>query len=342
MPLDQSRIQGFGSDGATKKIWQCPAGHMLQPSKAKPGKCDGCKKRVPKDDCVMDCRQCNWYLCQECHPQEKQEEEDWFWGSLSYIVQQAQQEVNEVAEEISVMAGDFECFIADAFATGGCTVTDGKQFEKDEIRFGDGQSAAMAGPADKKIAKKPKDKEKKRPKGISSDNYVRGPEANKAEPAESSAPAASAPSAAPERPAPPQPAQSAPPPPPHDLLDIGQDDLLDIDLDPAASSGAAQVSAPLPAMPAPPAPAASLAPPAPPAAKVAATKEAAVPASPANDLLDLDFGICQAAQSPAAATSGLEDMEFGDFAAAPASFAVPAPAAVAVAGGPADLLPDLI
>jgi len=46
----------------------CPSGHALQPMAAEAGSCDGCKKPVHAGQQVMDCRQCNWYLCQACRP----------------------------------------------------------------------------------------------------------------------------------------------------------------------------------------------------------------------------------------------------------------------------------
>merc|ERR550514_425677 len=47
---------------------QCPEGHSLQPAAAAPGKCDKCERKVHKGEMVMDCRQCNWYLCKACQP----------------------------------------------------------------------------------------------------------------------------------------------------------------------------------------------------------------------------------------------------------------------------------
>lgn len=116
MPLDQSRIQGFGSDGAKRKTYSCPAGHLLQPWKAVPGACDGCKKRVMKGDWVMDCRPCNWYLCQECHPQEK-EQAGWLWGSVEYLVEKGKEEVGDIAADLDAFAGGGSLFA-------GCTTVD--------------------------------------------------------------------------------------------------------------------------------------------------------------------------------------------------------------------------
>jgi len=112
MPMDQSRITGFGSDGATKKAWKCPKGHMLQPWTAAPGTCDGCKAQIYKGDSVMDCRQCNYYLCEACHPQEK-EASDWFWGSLTYFADATVQEFNDISTEFTEMAGDLNAMVGE-------------------------------------------------------------------------------------------------------------------------------------------------------------------------------------------------------------------------------------
>merc|ERR1719284_371085 len=50
-----------GRKGAT-----CRKGHVLQTAAAMAGKCDGCDKPVLKGQLVMDCRQCNFYLCKTC------------------------------------------------------------------------------------------------------------------------------------------------------------------------------------------------------------------------------------------------------------------------------------
>jgi len=47
---------------------QCPQGHSLQPAAAMHGKCDKCEKKIHTGEMVMDCRQCNWYLCKACQP----------------------------------------------------------------------------------------------------------------------------------------------------------------------------------------------------------------------------------------------------------------------------------
>eukprot|EP00428_Durinskia_dybowskii_P014546 CAMPEP_0170224090 /NCGR_PEP_ID=MMETSP0116_2-20130129/11746_1 /TAXON_ID=400756 /ORGANISM="Durinskia baltica, Strain CSIRO CS-38" /LENGTH=204 /DNA_ID=CAMNT_0010474795 /DNA_START=60 /DNA_END=674 /DNA_ORIENTATION=+ len=47
---------------------RCPSGHELKLWVARAGACDGCRKFVADGEQVMDCRACNWYLCNECRP----------------------------------------------------------------------------------------------------------------------------------------------------------------------------------------------------------------------------------------------------------------------------------
>merc|ERR1712217_406282 len=46
---------------------QCPQGHMLKPwSSSQDGTCDGCGGNVDEAEKVLDCRECDWYLCMAC------------------------------------------------------------------------------------------------------------------------------------------------------------------------------------------------------------------------------------------------------------------------------------
>jgi hypothetical protein len=49
---------------------RCPKGHALKYFAAKSGSCDGCRRRVVSGEYVLDCRSCNWYLCDACCSQE--------------------------------------------------------------------------------------------------------------------------------------------------------------------------------------------------------------------------------------------------------------------------------
>merc|ERR1719221_1614501 len=53
----------------------------------------------------MECKTCNWYLCEHCHPQEK-EPRSWLWSSVSFLAEKASQELQdlqEVAENAETM-----------------------------------------------------------------------------------------------------------------------------------------------------------------------------------------------------------------------------------------------
>lgn len=142
MPLDKSRIQGFGSDTSfqtaasssaapsVSTATKCPAGHTLRPWSAKPGWCDGCGGKIKSGQEVMDCRSCNYYLCNTCAPYEKVSEEEGssFWGALSSLgdqmsgpaVQSALDNValtfgdviDAAAQDVSEMVTDLKSFVA--------------------------------------------------------------------------------------------------------------------------------------------------------------------------------------------------------------------------------------
>mmetsp|Transcript_10058 Transcript_10058/g.22217 ORF Transcript_10058/g.22217 Transcript_10058/m.22217 type:complete len:586 (-) Transcript_10058:25-1782(-) len=132
MPLDKSRIQGFGSDGTVTtgpKITECPRGHPLKQWSARQGWCDQCGKKVHQGEEVMDCRICNWYLCTKCRPLDPQDQSG-FWGSLSGMVDQVggpgmtsafdsfALQVNDViqaaTEEFNEMGQDIKSFVNSA------------------------------------------------------------------------------------------------------------------------------------------------------------------------------------------------------------------------------------
>jgi len=51
-----------------RKATICPGGHELTLWTARAGACDGCRRCIRAGEQVMDCRACNWYLCQDCRP----------------------------------------------------------------------------------------------------------------------------------------------------------------------------------------------------------------------------------------------------------------------------------
>lgn len=59
------------------------------------GTCDGCKQAVCNGERVMDCRKCNWYLCERCHPQERDIS---FWDTLTSALDTAAQDMSTIAK----------------------------------------------------------------------------------------------------------------------------------------------------------------------------------------------------------------------------------------------------
>merc|ERR1712218_298414 len=79
----------------------CPAGHKLQPWIAPQGICDGCAN-VQSGRQVMDCRQCDWYLCMVCCSPPNTTPGPDFWCSVSSLrskaLDAAAQDLQEVAK----------------------------------------------------------------------------------------------------------------------------------------------------------------------------------------------------------------------------------------------------
>eukprot|EP00930_Biecheleria_cincta_P033289 TRINITY_DN23053_c0_g1_i1.p1 TRINITY_DN23053_c0_g1~~TRINITY_DN23053_c0_g1_i1.p1 ORF type:complete len:587 (-),score=91.47 TRINITY_DN23053_c0_g1_i1:297-2057(-) len=142
MPLDRSRIQGFGSEEpSSSSFWgssevkadkrKCPAGHELVLWEAKPGWCDGCGSKIKTGQPVMDCRKCNYYLCKSCAPQDGAGEEEGssFWGgwglgeavsgpaansALDEVALRFGDVIDAAGQDFSDMAADFKSFMASA------------------------------------------------------------------------------------------------------------------------------------------------------------------------------------------------------------------------------------
>lgn len=142
MPLDRSRIQGFGSEEpSSSSFWggseekaekrKCPAGHELALWDAKPGWCDGCGSKIKSGQPVMDCRKCNYYLCRSCAPQDGAGEEEGssFWGgwglgdavsgpaansALDEVALRFGDVIDAAGQDLSEMAADFKSFMASA------------------------------------------------------------------------------------------------------------------------------------------------------------------------------------------------------------------------------------
>mmetsp|Transcript_19509 Transcript_19509/g.51650 ORF Transcript_19509/g.51650 Transcript_19509/m.51650 type:complete len:297 (-) Transcript_19509:335-1225(-) len=237
MSFDKGRIQGFGSDGCTSKIWRCPAGHMLQPWTAQPGACDSCHAKVDKGDVVMDCRQCNWYLCKACHPHEQEQDDSWY-GMFNSFVDAATHEVTEITQELHEMAQEAETYVTEMMDSVSCVPTNTDQFGRDEIDLSVNQekaaSSAPKGKGKGKYNGKGKDngKGKKQEAPAASPDTVDEETAAGAKEGDAEADTEGAAAGVAE----------APKPKHHeDLMDFGQHDLLDLDLQapPAPAAAAA-------------------------------------------------------------------------------------------------------
>jgi len=363
MPMDKSRITGFGSDGSSSKTWTCPAGHMLQPWKAIAGACDGCKAKVYRCDNVMDCRQCNWYLCEACHPQEK-EHQDWFWGSISYLAEAVSEEMSELKDAVShevtdftsdlrEMTDEFETYVADLSPFAACAAP---KVDKDDVDLSGVHSRKRRG------CGKDSDKDaeesmiasghegdddgdlvlrRSAPSSSSTSKELKA--SNKSKSADKTAAQEEAAAGATETPqqedATSKPTKPAAPP--EDLMDFGQHDLLDLDLEPtpvmpvtavAPASPAAAAAAPAPAIAAAPENTCdlgdlfSMPSSLPVLQQVAASPAGFVDASPtkspiADDLLDLGSDLSTAATSspvaPVAAPFALAALAPAETAALP-------------------------
>lgn len=94
----------ISSDGEDRKVPKCPEGHTLRRTNIGyvPGTCNGCGRRMLHKELVMDCRDCNYYLCQDCCPQEQQPEQasqaPWRFLSLTCMKEKAEEEIQQLKE----------------------------------------------------------------------------------------------------------------------------------------------------------------------------------------------------------------------------------------------------
>ena len=58
-----------GAAAAAKlRMPRCLRGHELKLYTMRGGHCDGCERKLPRGSKTMDCRQCNYDLCDQCDP----------------------------------------------------------------------------------------------------------------------------------------------------------------------------------------------------------------------------------------------------------------------------------
>lgn len=58
------------------RIDTCPEGHQLKAWVTPGGVCNGCRGETPQGARVLDCRECDWYLCCRCQPHLKEDQDD--------------------------------------------------------------------------------------------------------------------------------------------------------------------------------------------------------------------------------------------------------------------------
>lgn len=75
--------QESASAQAGHKQRACPEGHELLPWTAPAGVCQGCSKVFPDGEQVMDCRRCEWMLCEVCCPRSGASSS--LWGMISQL-----------------------------------------------------------------------------------------------------------------------------------------------------------------------------------------------------------------------------------------------------------------
>jgi len=90
-----------------KKEKRCPQGHELAPWTAKRGSCDVCSAVVSEGERVMDCRLCNYYVCNACYPQELLDQG--LWGSITWVVENAKMEMSNISSNLSELVPGVSC-----------------------------------------------------------------------------------------------------------------------------------------------------------------------------------------------------------------------------------------
>ncbi|CAK0815757.1 unnamed protein product [Prorocentrum cordatum] len=82
----------------------CPLGHSLGVWEAEAGSCDGCRRVIRDGDLVMDCRRCNYYLCNECYNDRSS-----LWMSLASFIPDCTADTRAPSATEVVCDGDNEC-----------------------------------------------------------------------------------------------------------------------------------------------------------------------------------------------------------------------------------------
>uniref|UniRef100_A0A7S1S534 Uncharacterized protein n=1 Tax=Alexandrium catenella TaxID=2925 RepID=A0A7S1S534_ALECA len=100
--------RGGASSGSrtSSSSWCCPLGHELQPWDAPAGICDGCGKRFPDGEQVMDCRRCEWLLCEVCCPRAGARTS--LWGAFSQLPFYAVHRIDAMFDKVDNALDAFE------------------------------------------------------------------------------------------------------------------------------------------------------------------------------------------------------------------------------------------
>lgn len=101
----------------------------------------------------MECRSCNWYLCERCHPQER-EPRTWLWGTVSTMAEKMAQEFTDLKEvaEIAETKGPLAACAAPPMRKGDETEIRVCQEEEEDGRSGQVAVAAPVTPLAAPIA----------------------------------------------------------------------------------------------------------------------------------------------------------------------------------------------
>jgi hypothetical protein len=67
-PDDEAESEGGTTHGVSAQPRTCPRGHALKLYSMAGGFCDGCRRKLPRGSKAMDCRTCNYDLCDRCDP----------------------------------------------------------------------------------------------------------------------------------------------------------------------------------------------------------------------------------------------------------------------------------
>lgn len=101
--METDKVQQRAGSAASRG--ECPFGHELQPWTAPAGTCHGCGKQFPDGEQVMDCRRCEWLVCEICCP--RSEARSSLWGALSQWPFYAATKIEAAFDSFDLACDDF-------------------------------------------------------------------------------------------------------------------------------------------------------------------------------------------------------------------------------------------